>query len=285
MINFNNLSKLFRYVNDRGDSITFDYAGGYLINKPSGIDTISVSVSEAQGINQIGTTAQSYNIQSRPVNIDGVLVGDAQAVGKEKLLAVVRPDIGGRLYADDLYLTVRPSSTPAVEASAIGAKFQFSLLAPYPYWCRDDHASVILAGIRPLFKFPWNISKEFQFGQLFETKWVNVINSGQVPCPFTATFAARGDVKSPKITNAITGKFLAINKSMVSGERLTVRITHDRTYVTSTIDGDCRGALSLASTLWALDVGDNVLKPEAESGLENMRMDIDFAAETVGIVV
>lgn len=32
MRNFNNLSKLFRYVNDNGDSVTFDYAGGYLRN-------------------------------------------------------------------------------------------------------------------------------------------------------------------------------------------------------------------------------------------------------------
>lgn len=32
-MNFNNLSKLFRYVNDNGDSIVFDYEGGYLINK------------------------------------------------------------------------------------------------------------------------------------------------------------------------------------------------------------------------------------------------------------
>ena len=50
MKNFNNLSKLFRYINDHGDSVTFDYAGGFLINKPTGIDTLSVTLSKAQGI-------------------------------------------------------------------------------------------------------------------------------------------------------------------------------------------------------------------------------------------
>lgn len=283
MKNFNNLSKLFRYINDHGDSVTFDYAGGFLINKPTGIDTLSVTLSKAQGINQVGTTIQSASIQSRPVNVTGYLVGDAQAVGKERLLSVIRPDIGGRLYADNLYLTVRPTATPTIEAKRWGAQFQFSVLAAYPYWCRDDHASVILAGVEPLFKFPWNISREYRFGQLFEKKWVNVPNRGQVPVPYTAIFRAKGNVSKPKITNAVTGQFLVINKSMVSGEQLTVKITHDRTYCTSTVDGDCRGALALDTTLWSLDVGDNVLKPEAESGLDNLQVDIDFATETVGI--
>ena len=81
-MNFNNLSKLFRYVNENGDSVTFDYAGGFLISKPSGIDTLSVSLAQAQGIDQVGATIQSTNIQPRPVTIVGCLVGDEQAVNK-----------------------------------------------------------------------------------------------------------------------------------------------------------------------------------------------------------
>lgn len=283
MRNFNNLSKLFRYVNDNGDSITFDFAGGYLINKPTGIDTVSVSLSQAKGINQTGATIQSRNVQPRPVNITGYLVGDAQTVGKEKLLSVVRPDIGGKLYADDYYLTVYPTATPNIEPKRWGAQFQFSILAAYPYWCKDDSASVALAGIEPLFRFPWNISRAYQFGRLKRELFMNVLNRGQVPVPFTAVFSASGNVEKPKITHVATGKFLVVNKSLVNGERLTVQITHDRTYVTSSVDGDCRGALSLKSNLFQLEVGDNVLKPEAESGLDNLQVSVDFATEIVGI--
>lgn len=285
MRNFNNLSKLFRYVNDNGDSITFDFAGGYLINKPTGIDTVSVSLSQAKGINQTGATIQSRNVQPRPVNITGYLVGDAQTVGKEKLLSVVRPDIGGKLYADDYYLTVYPTATPNIEPKRWGAQFQFSLLAAYPYWCKDDSASVALAGIEPLFRFQWNISRAYQFGRLKRELFMNVLNRGQVPVPFTAVFSASGDVEKPKITHVATGKFLVVNKSLVNGERLTVQITHDRTYVTSSVDGDCRGALSLKSNLFQLEVGDNVLKPEAESGLDNLQVSVDFATEIVGIAL
>lgn len=284
-MNFNNLSKLFRYVNDNGDSIVFDYAGGFLINKPSGIDTLTINLSQAQGIDQTGATIQSTNIQPRPVTITGYLVGDAQAVNKEKLLSVFRPDLGGKLYADDYYLTVHPTATPTIEPKRQLAQFQLSLLAAYPYWCKDDSASATLSGISNMFKFPWNISRPYRFGQLMQTQFMNVPNRGQVPVPFTATFIASGDVENPKITNANTMKFLLVKKPMVSGERLVVEITHERTYVTSSVDGDCRGALSLSSNLFRLDVGDNVLKPEAETGLENLQVNIDFATEIVGITL
>lgn len=284
-MSYNNLTKLFRYVNDNGDSIIFDYAGGFLINKPTGIDTLSITLSQAQGINQVGATIQSTNIQPRPVTISGVFVGDMQTENKERLLSVIRPDLGGKLYADDYYLNVYPTATPTIEAKPKFAQFQLSLLAAYPYWCKDDSASATLSGIQKMFKFPWNLSKSYQFGQLMETQFMNVPNRGQVPVPYTATFIAKGDVVNPKITNATTGKFLLIKKSLVSGERLVVEITHERTYVTSSVDGDCRGALSLSSNLFRLDVGDNVLKPEAEEGLSNVQVNIDFATEIVGIAL
>lgn len=283
MRNFNNLSKLFRYVNDNGDSVTFDYAGGYLINKPTGIDTLSVSLSQAQGIDQVGATIQSKTVQPRPVTVSGYLFGENQGVGKDRLLAVVRPDIGGRLYADDYYLTVHVTATPTIEPKRRGAGFQFSLRAPYPYWCKDDSVKTRLSGVEPLFKFPWNVARDYRFGRIIEDAFFTVVNSGQVPVPFTATIVASGDVVNPKILSALTGQVLHIKKTLVAGELLEIKITHERTYVTSSIDGDCRGALSLASTLYRLAVGDNILKPDADDGKANMQINIDYATEIVGI--
>lgn len=279
------LSKVFRYVNENGESITFTYNSGFLINKPAGIDTLQVSLSRSTGIDQVGATIQSANVQPRPVTISGILVGDFQKNNKEKLVSIVRPDLTAKLYADDYYLNVRPTSTPAIDPSEKFAKFQFSVLAAYPYWQKDDSAKVVLAGLQYMFKFPWNISKEYQFAKLMETQFINVPNRGQLPVPMTVTFYARGNCLNPKITNVNTGKFMVIRKSLVAGERVVVEITHDRTYVTSSVDGDVRGALSLKSTLNRLDVGDNVLKPEAEAGGNQLEVSINFATEIVGIVL
>ena len=72
---------------------------------------------------------------------------------------------------------------------------------------------------------------------------------------------------------------------MVAGERIVVEITHDRMYATSSVDGDIRGALSIRSNLNRIDVGDNVLKPEADVGLEQLEISIDFATEIVGVAL
>lgn len=279
------LSKTFRYVNENGESITFTYNAGFLINKPVGIDTLQVSLSQATGIDQVGATIQSANVQPRPVTVSGILVGEFLKNNKEKLLSVVRPDLTAKLYADDYYLNVRPTSTPTIDPTAKFAKFQFSVFAAYPYWQKDENAKVELSAIEHGFKFPWNISREYYFGKIVEAQFFNIVNRGQIPVPFTATFFARGDCVKPKITNVNTGKFLSINKSLIAGERVVVEITHERTYVTSSVDGDIRGALSLKSTLNRLEVGDNVLKPEADEGKSQLEVSLDFATEIVGIAL
>lgn len=280
---FKNLSKTFRYVNENGDSVTFEYEHGYLINKPSGIDTLNVKLNEAQGIGQVGATEQSANVQPRPVTVSGILVGDFQPENKDKLLAVVRPDLSGKLYADDYYLNCRPTVTPTISASPQFANFQFSLRAAYPYWQKDDSASATLSGVAKRFKFPWNISQEYSYGEVITAQFINIRNGGQVPIPFTVTFTALAEVVNPKIIDAATNNYLLLNKTLVAGERVAIEITHERTEVISSVDGECRGALDLKSKFYRLAVGDNVLKPDAESGKNNLQVDVSYATEIVGI--
>lgn len=280
-----NLSKTFRYVNSEGGEIIFEYPYGFIINKPVGIDTVVCKLNEAQGIDQTGTTVKSVNVQSRPVTISGILVGEFQSENKDNLLSVVRPDLDAKLYADDYFLDVRPTATPTIEASPEFAAFQFSATAAYPYWQKEDTEIAALSGVEYGFKFPWNQSQKYRFGTVIRSQFLNVRNGGQVPIPFTLTFTALAEVKNPQIADASTGKYIRMNKTLAAGERVVIEITHDRTYVTSSVDGECRGALDVASSLYRLAVGDNVLKPTADSGLDVLQVSIDFAPEIVGVTV
>ena len=284
-MSFKNLSKTNRYDNESGGTLVFEYANGYLINKPTGIDTVQITLSDAQGINQVGRTVESKTVQSRPVTISGIVVGADQDSRKSEMMAIVRPDLKGQLYADDYYLNVHVTATPTIEASKEFAHFQFSLNAPYPYWQSDKTISKSIYGVQKQFKFPWNISRPYQFGELVETKFINVTNDGQLPAPFTVSLLANNEVVNPKISNVVTGAFLLVNKTMKAGERIAIEITHERTNVISSVDGNIRGALDIDSTLFRLAVGDNVLKPDAESGLNQLEVQIDFATEIVGVTL
>ena len=286
-MSFQNLSKTFKYVNENGDSLTFEYQYGFVINKPDGIDTIVVSHSEAQGINQVGSTFQSSNVQSRPVTINGLLVGNFQDTNKTRLLSVIRPDLSARLYADDYYLEVRPTATPAIEPKPKFSRFQFSLLAAYPYWQKDASATATLSGVRKAFRFPWliNLTDPYRFGEEVTAQFINIRNNGQVPVPFTVTFTASDEVVNPKLIEASTNEYLLLNKTLVAGEKVVIEITHERTYVNSSVDGECRGALDLGSSFYRLKVGDNVIKPEATSGKSNLKVNIDYSEEIVGVAI
>ena len=139
--------------------------------------------------------------------------------------------------------------------------------------------------MRKLFKFPWNISQPYRFGEVVTAAFINILNDGQVPIPFTVTYTAIDTVVNPKLIEAATNEYLLLNKSLVAGEKVVIEITHERTYVNSSVDGECRGALDLGSSFFRLKVGDNVIKPEAASGKSNLNVRIDFASEIVGVAV
>ena len=289
-----NLTKTFTYVNENGESIVFDAEHGYIINKPAGIDSLNISHSQAQGINQVGSTIQSSNVQSRAVVINGYFVGETQVTDKDRLLSIIRPDLSGKLFADDYYLDVRPTATPSIEPARVFPGFQFSLIAAYPYWQKDGSASETLSGVRKMFRLAdehgnkvWRLSttRPFRFGEVVSAAFINVFNDGQVPIPYTVTFSAIDTVVSPKLIDAATNEYLLLNKTLVAGEKLVVEITHERTYVNSSVDGECRGSLDLGSSFFRLRVGDNVIKPEALSGKSNLNVKIDYAVEIVGVAV
>lgn len=282
----NFLSKTFRYENAIGKSITFDTDNGFLLNLPDGVDTISVNLSTAQGVGQVGATVQATQIQVRPITLDGKIIGSNAQELKGRLVSVVRPDVGGTLYAGDWHIGVVVTSTPVVGPQKHGAHFQFGLTAPYPYWISGSQKGSMLIGVEPAFKFPWNVSRAYRFGQKMVDKYVVITNRGQVETPFVLTISCIGSgAENVKVENLLTGEFLLLEKTLVEGETVTINVTHDRTYVTSSEDGDCRGALTLESNLYRLHTGDNVWKPTADSGLENLVMQVSYAEESGGITV
>ena len=282
------MNDVFLYVNDNGDSLIFSTSNGYAVKTISGTSGNTVNVSTAQGVGQVGASVQSRVVDPAPMTVTGVIFGNhAQAKARaERLLQVILPGVDGKLYHNgSYYRVVTPTATPVIETKRKFPQFQFSLLAAYPYWTSVHSTQTMLTGVLSRFKFPWNISKAYRYGEAIATAYMNIRNNGQVACPFTVTFDAKGPVENPRLINVITGEYMQLLRTLAAGERVVVRLTHDRTYVTSTIDGDIRGDLDIDNTLWSLTVGDNLIKPEADSGLSSLVVKIDVSTEKAGIFV
>lgn len=273
----------FRYVNAGGGEITFSLASG-IWAKFTGVSENHITVGIAQGIAQVGGTAQSQAIQPREITADGIIFGDSTA-GKALLLATIRPGELGKLYYGDYYLDVYPTMTPAIGQAKTFANFQFQLTAPYPYWVLDDSLTTYMSGLQAAFKFPWNLTETWEFATPLGGASVNVKNAGTAPAPFSFVLVASGTAENPKLTNAVTGKWLRLNRTMAAGETVTITTSHKRTTVVSTVDGDIRGDLDIDSTLRWLDVGDNVLALSVDSGASNLATRIVWSPELLGVAV
>lgn len=283
---------IYRYINSEGGEIDFDQSQGFVIQKPKGVDSVSISFKESQGVGQTGTVIQSANVAHRVINVKGIFVGEWERQNRKKLLSVVRPDLEGRFYAGEYFVACRPQETPSIQGIPHHAEFVFTLLAPYPYWQRESRTTVMLSGIEPLFRLSsgldaggnaipaWNVAGEYSIGRVMQAQFINVINDGQIPVPFTVRFTALSSVANPRLEHGGNGKSIQINRQMSAGEVVTVELTHTRTNVTSNLSGDIRGALTLRSDLTRLEVGDNILKPSCDSG--DLDVEIELAPELVG---
>lgn len=278
----NNLSKLFRYVSDSGQEIIFDSDYGYLINKPNGIDTLNLTLTETQGINQIGTNIVSKRIKSRPITIDGIVIGDDY---KEKLIKVFRPDEGGTLYADDYYIPVVVKETPTIDGRKKIAHFQLSLVAPYPYWMGAESSYTITSGATKNFKFPWNMSRPYRFGEVIEVLYENVINRGYIESGYTMELVIiSGSLTSFKLLNMETLKTVTIERTMSTGEHIDLTCRNGSILAYSSQYGDISGSIAIGSDLFTMEVGDNYIKPVAE-GSAIIKCVIKTNIELAGIAV
>jgi len=284
------------YENEYGESMNlmhYNENGGIVVASKTGFMENQIEISMSQGINQIGGTLQGQSVQPRPVTINGEFIRDAKAKRAE-ILRIVAPTVRGRLiYNNEWYLDGVPTTTPFVESYNYDAKFQFTLMAAYPYWQRLDASRFTLAGFSPLFRFPWNISDPtpFRFSEIKEDLFTTIINNGSIPVPFTLEFRANATLTNPAIINVATLEFIRIGTDtrpyeMEINEIITVSHTNDEITIISrkgdTVT-DIFMYVDIDSTFFLLDRGETVIRHDASMNLQNMNAWLTMREAVVGV--
>lgn len=124
----------FVYRASSGATIEFDVAHGYVIERPTGIDSLAVSYSENVGYDGMGTHITGHTLPHRIINFNGVICGPDQKAKREYLASVLSDLEGGMLEYDGFYVPVRPLNFPTFQARPISQKFSFSMISEVPWW-------------------------------------------------------------------------------------------------------------------------------------------------------
>lgn len=251
-----------KFISDNGLSYTFGVDGSTAFNMDV-YSGVSVKLSTAQGFSQIGESVQGKSVGGRNINITGVIFRSITS-RKEDMRRVFTPFSTGKLiYNDKYYTNVYVKDPPTFSPLKDNGRFSIRLYAPFPYFFSATEESKEIGFITPKFHFPVNYNAAHVYGVRSDQKYSNVINSGNVPVPFSATITATGTSVNPTITNLKTGSFIKLNGALTPGD--VVKIYRDSDFVLRVKlerDGSTTDVLHWvdeASDLFKLNVGDNII--------------------------
>lgn len=274
-----------KYTNGRGQSITFSRAQGLWISEFSLLSGIPVNLSTSQSINQIGASVESQVVEPKTSTVKGFIQGNGKALKQQIINTVIPLDTGKIVVNDEYSIDVYVEESPIVDLETRFPRFEFSVTAAYPFWERTTKTSVAMSGLFGMFRFPWNITEEYKFGEMVESYFTSINNKGHVPTFYSIEIVANGTTVNPVISDALTGSFIKLNKTLTAGERININAMPDSLKVVSSIDGDIEGLIDIESDLFSLPVGSTTLKYDAEEGRANLAVTLKYSDKLAGVVV
>lgn len=261
-----------KFERDDGETVYFGYEKKSIVDIDP-LSDVDVDVSLSQGFQQVGKTFESATVGEITRQVSGVLLGDCR-LQKRRMLRVLTPNSFGKLYFnDDYYCNCTVKNTPAFSAQNYDAKFQFTVLCPFPYWLAAARKGQQIGKLVPAFRFPVTYNSH-SFGRTERSVFVNFVNDGDTDVTFSVIFTALLPLSNPEITNVNTLETLRVNESLEAGEYITVSRDgkSKRLQVTKT-SGDVTtnifASLDDASNLYYIHAGDNVLRHSYSSGAEH----------------
>ena len=111
-------------------------------------------------------------------------------------------------------------------------------------------------------------------------------NAGDVTTGMRIKFIALGALSTPILLNVDTGEYIKINTTMVAGDVITVCTEYGNKGATLERNGetiDCFKDIDVDSTFMELNIGDNVYRYDAESGVDNLEVSIYYYPQYLGV--
>lgn len=156
-----------------------------------------------------------------------------------------------------------------------------------PYFYKKEAVHVDIANWVGAFEFPLEILETgIEMGQRSQPLIVNVLNDGQETTGMIVKFKAIGTVLNPSLLNVNTLDELKINTTMTAGDIIEIS-TYQRkksvTLIQNGIKTNIFNLLDLSSTFLQLEMGDNLFRYNAESGIDNLEVSMNFTPRLLGV--
>jgi len=283
------------YTNERGQSLTFGDAAPLLVTKIDGLGSPQNEIYRQKSPYQDGATVTHTVLGERELVLEGVILASRQDRQKYRqvLLQTFNPKSRGTLVYENGSVRKKIKCVPELAPSFPSnmqmnyQQFFITLLCPNPFWQDVERTKAEIAIWWGALEFPLELVADgIELGFREPSLIVNIYNPGDVPCGMEIRFKALATVVNPSLFNVNTREFLKINKTMTAEEVLKVTTHFGNKRVESHLNGVTSNAfnwLDLGSTFLQLDPGDNLLRYDADEGLDNLEVDIYYTPQYLGV--
>ena len=285
-----------KYINSNNKSIELRNAAPFLITTVDGLGSPQNEIYTQKSPYQDGVTVTGSSLESRNIVIEGKIIDSNRAnrqTYRNKLLSVFNPKLNGKLIIDlgseqkQIDCKVEQAPYFASESGQNHQDFSVSLIAPNPFWQDINTTKEEIAIWRGAWEFPWEIIEEgIELGYREPSLIINVLNKGDVTTGMKIQFKALATVVNPTLFNVNTREYFKVNRTMEAGEVITVTTHFQNKRVELNKNGVISNAfnwIDFQSTFLQLDPGDNLLRYDASSGLDNLEVSIYFNPQYLGV--
>lgn len=254
---------------DNGRKYLFGEGGSTVFDMDLGAG-VSVGIGTSQGFSQIGESVESQTVSGKPITVKGVVYGDIP--GRKKAMRnALAPFTSGRLvFNSEYYIQVYVKESPTFSVIKGDGRFTMQFYAPFPFFYTMDEKAVYIGAVVPGFRFPVNYSQPHRFGTRAAARYKNIVNDGDVKVPFGLSIHSSGECANVTVTNLSTLAYLKLNGTLNAGESIRIYREDDGVLRAElTTDEGTSDAISWideGSTLFELDVGDNLISATDDSG-------------------
>ena len=288
------------YENERGISIELNREGPLFLSSVNGFDGLESEIISSQSAYQDGISISKTILKDRLLTLNCYINIDNEQqryILKRKLYNAFNPKIKGsmKIYTDAGQLrganNLRVIQAPLFEDDYEGlnelVSFQIQLIMPLPYFEDMNKNRVDFGNDIGNFFFDLEIEKEGKELSIKNNSIVtNIYNAGDAETPIKVIFKSKSNVKNPSIYNVYTKEFIKINKTMEAGEEITVTTDIGNKRVESYLNGvttNIFNNLDIQSSFMWLDIGDNIIRYDAEENIQQLEIYIYYANYYLGV--
>lgn len=283
------------FTNSKGQYITFGNTAPFLLEKFDP-DPPKSTILTSKSPNQDGKTYHGTLLDERVLNIEIAILGNSSEdmfLKRQYFYNVFNPKLDIMLtYTNDVGThiikgVVQDSPTPK-DRTTTSQEFLIQLFCPSPYWQELQEIKKEMALWVSDFQFPLEIPDKvgIEMGHRSSNLIVNACNTGNVECSMRIEFTALATVVSPSIVNVYTKEFIKVKRTLFSGDKLVINTEFGNKKVEMVHNGVSTNVfyyIDLQTTFLQLEVGDNLLRYNAEKGIDNLEAAIYFTPKYTGV--